>query len=73
MAWHKQGLLAICRSKIVSEIAMKHDNNKGPARTISVPEAGQRYLGLSRGGAYPRRRCGLGVRRHYSSPLWDRW
>jgi hypothetical protein len=37
---------------------MNHDNTNGIARTISVPEAGQRYLGLSRGGAYAAARAG---------------
>jgi hypothetical protein len=37
---------------------MNWDTNAGTARTISVPEAGRRYFGLSRGGAYAAARAG---------------
>jgi hypothetical protein len=37
---------------------MNYDNTTGTARTISVPEAGHRYFGLSRGGAYAAARAG---------------
>jgi hypothetical protein len=31
---------------------MNRDTNTGKARTMSVPEAGRRYFGLSRGSSY---------------------
>jgi hypothetical protein len=37
---------------------MNWDTETEKARTISVPEAGKRYFGLSRGGAYAAAREG---------------
>jgi excisionase family DNA binding protein len=38
---------------------MNYDTTAGAPRTISVPEAGKAYLGLSRGAAYQAAAAGL--------------